>query len=77
MKAYVKAMEGFSTIIKVILALPGLDITWGLYRIFKSASKKNTLNVVLGVVLLLVGLPLVWLIDIISIVVVGRVLWID
>lgn len=73
----VKWMDKQSTLVKLILALPILDIIWVIYRIVKSANKKNILGVILGIILIVVGLPFLWLIDIITILVNGKVVWLD
>jgi hypothetical protein len=70
-------MDDLPMIVKFILALPALDIVWVIYRIIKSYAKGNMLGVVLGVVLVIVGLPFLWLIDMIFIVLKGQVFWID
>lgn len=77
MKEYVNAFDGFSKLIKFLFALPALDILWVIYRVCKSASKNSTLGVVLGIVLIFVGFPFLWLVDMITIVTSDRVLWID
>ncbi len=76
MKGYVKWMEGNPIILKVILAV-FLGIFWTIYRICKSAVKKNTIGVILGIILLIVGIPFMWLVDIITLIFTGKVLWID
>ena len=77
MKAYVNAFDGFSKVVKVLLALPILDILWVVYRLCKSADNKNTLGVVLAVVMLIVGIPVLWLGDMVTILLNDKVLWID
>jgi len=77
MKSFVKAMDGLSKIVKIILALPFLDIVWVVYRLIKSISKKNTLGIVLAILLLIFGIPFLWLIDIITIIISNKVLWLD
>ncbi len=77
MSKFVKSMDGLPKVLKVILALPFLDIIWAIYRVVKSASKNNTIGLVLGVLLIIFGIPFLWLIDIITIVTGDRVLWID
>ena len=77
MKNLVKAMENLPLWAKVLLALPGLDLIWVIYRLCKSADKKNTLGIVLAVVLLVVGIPFLWLVDIITLLISNYVLWID
>ena len=77
MKSYVSAFDGFSKVAKVLLALPVLDILWVLYRIFKSAESKNTLGVVLGIIIIIVGLPCLWLVDMITLATDERVIWFE
>ncbi|MFI3164280.1 MAG: hypothetical protein R3Y65_07600 [Bacillota bacterium] len=77
MKALVKSMDGLSKLFKIILALPVLDIVWVVYRLVKSISKKNTLGIILGIVLIIVGIPFLWIVDIITIVMFDKVIWID
>ena len=76
MKSFVSAMDNLPTLVKILLALPALDILWVIYRVRLSAEKKNTLGVLLGVVLLVVGIPFLWLIDMITILTTNKVLWI-
>lgn len=77
MKKFVKAMDGLPLVLKVILALPGIDLIWVIYRLVKSLVKESTLGTVLAIILIIVGLPWLWLLDIITIVLKGEVLWID
>lgn len=77
MKKFVKVMDGLPLIVKFILAIPFLDIIWVIYRLVKSLSKNNMLGVVLAIVLIIVGIPVLWLVDMIFIVLKGQVLWID
>ncbi len=77
MKGYVKAFDGASKLVKVLLALPFLDILWVVYRLFKSITKNNTLGVILAIVLIIVGIPFLWLVDIVTIILSDKVLWVD
>ncbi len=77
MKSFINGMDGLALWIKIILALPGLDIVWNVYRLVRSIDKGNVLGIVLGVILIIVGIPFMWLVDIISLVVANKVLWID
>lgn len=76
MKEYVKIFSGFGKLVKFIFALPCLNLTWSIYRIFKSAIKKNTLGVILGIALIFV-FPVLSIIDMITIILANKVLWID
>ena len=77
MKALIDAMAGLPKLVKLILCIPALDIIWTIYRLCRSIEKKNIVGIVLAVVLLIVGIPFVWLIDLICVLVKGEVWWID
>ncbi|MBO6264326.1 MAG: hypothetical protein J6N93_08710 [Clostridia bacterium] len=63
---FVKAMDDLPWILKVILALPGLDLVWAIYRIVKGVVKGNTVTLIAGIVWLLVGgWTIFWLVDLI------------
>lgn len=68
MKEIVKFFDGLPWIVKLILALPGLDsIAWGIYRIAKGIDKKDTVLLIAGIIWLLVGWAILWIVDIITI----------
>ena len=49
----------------------------GLYRFSKSALADNTMGMVLAVVLTLVGGEFLWIVDLISLIVKGKLYWLD
>ena len=71
MKELIKAIDALPLLVKVILAIPALDIVWGIYRICRSVDKNNVVGIVVSVLLLFV--PFMWLIDIIVILLKGTV----
>ena len=77
MKSIIKTMDNLPKLIKLILAIPALDIIWMLYRICRSLDKNNMVGVILGIVLVFVGMPFMWLIDILCILFKNKVWWID
>lgn len=77
MNSFVKAMDDLNIVWKIILALPLLNIVWAVYRLMRSIDKKDTLGIVLAIVLIIVGWAILWIIDIITLIVSNRVLWID
>ena len=77
MASFVKAMDDLPLIVKIILALPMIDIIWVIYRIIKSASKESVFGLILGVILLIIGMPFLWLVAIITLIVSNKVLWVD
>lgn len=77
MDNFIKTVDDLPLIVKIILALPVIDIVWVVYRIIKSAQKQSMFGVVLGVIMIIIGIPFLWLIDIISLILCNKVLWID
>ena len=77
MKDLIKTIDNLPKLIKLILAIPALDIIWVVYRLMRSFVKNNMLGVVIAVVLIIVGLPWLWLIDLICIALNDKVWWID
>jgi hypothetical protein len=77
MKGLIKAFDGLPKIVKFILALPVLDIVWAIYRLCRSLNKGNVLGIVLAVIMLFVCPAIFWLVDMITIVLMNRVLWIN
>lgn len=77
MKSFISAMDGLSKVVKIILAIPFLDIIWVIYRLVRSIDNQNTLGIILAILLIIIGIPFLWLIDIICIVLNDKVWWID
>lgn len=70
-------LESLPLWVKIILALPGLDIVWAIHRVCRSARKHDTFGIILGVVFVIIGILFVWLIDIITLAVSNKIYWID
>ncbi len=77
MKGFISAMDNLPIWAKILLAIPMLDIVWVIYRLCKSIESKNTLNIVLAVILIVIGIPFLWLVDIISLILTEKVLWLE
>ncbi|MBO7405167.1 MAG: hypothetical protein J6V24_09430 [Clostridia bacterium] len=71
MKDFLKSLDSLPILVKVILAIPALDIIWGIYRIVSAIDAKNTVALVVSIILLFV--PIMWIIDIVMILLQGRV----
>lgn len=67
MKGFVKWLDNAPLWLKVVLALPGLDIIWAVYRIIKGIAYKQTITLIVGILWIIPGAVFGWLIDIISI----------
>ena len=75
MNDLIKTFDDLPLWLKIIFALPGLDIIWAVYRVVRSVVAKNTLAIVLSIVLIIVGIPFLWLVDIIFLLLKGKVWW--
>jgi hypothetical protein len=74
MRDLVKAYDGLPVWLKFILALPGIDgIAYGIYRIAKGIDKKDNVMLVIGILWLFLGIAILWIIDIISVLLYGKV----
>ena len=74
---FLKWMDGNPNWLKVILAIPMLQIVWGIYRVVKAIKKKNILFIIIGILLIVPGAALVWLVDMITLIVMDKILWIE
>lgn len=70
-----RGLENLPLLVKIILALPVLDIVWVIHRLLVSISKKSVLGIILAIVLIIVGIPFLWLVDIITLIITGKVIW--
>lgn len=69
MKDLVKAFDGLPWIVKLILALPFIDgLAWGIYRIAKGIDKKDTLMLIAGIIWIIAGAAILWILDLITII---------
>ena len=67
MKDLISAFDKLPKIAKFILALPGLDIVWAIYRIVKGVVYKNFTTLIAGLVWLFAGWAILWVIDLVTI----------
>lgn len=77
MRDVIKFFDDLPLVAKVIFALPVLDILWAVYRLCRSISKENALGIVLGALMLFFCPAIFWLVDIITLLVMGKVIWLD
>lgn len=75
MKDLIKSFDKLPFIVKIILCIPVLDIAWVIYRIVKSLVAENTLAIVLSIVLVIVGIPWLWLVDMVCMIINKKVWW--
>lgn len=67
MKEYVKFIDDLPKILRIILALPGLDgIFYGIYRIAKG-------KFIIGILWIVLGFAILWIIDLICVITQGKI----
>ena len=74
MKQLVEALDNLPFIVKIILCIPVLDIVWTVYRLLRSITAKNMVGIVISIILFFCA-PFVWLIDLICVILKGKVWW--
>lgn len=79
LSVYTQWMEKQSLVIKILLAIPLLDISWDIYRLFKALAEKDSENfivkLIVAILLLVPGIFITWLIDIVWILLKGNGFW--
>ena len=77
MDSLIKAIDNLPKIVKLIFCIPAIAIIWMIYCLCRSLAKKNIVGIVLAIVLVFVGIPFMWLIDLLCILFKGNIWWID
>ena len=67
MKSFVKWMDDSPLWLKIVFALPVLDIVWAVYRILKGAAYHKVSRIIAGILWIILGSVAFWLIDLICI----------
>lgn len=75
MKDFIKAMDDLPLILKIILALPALDIVWGIYRIVKGVAYKNVITLIFGILWIIPGSVICWILDIVTLLLNNKLLF--
>ena len=69
MKELVKAFDNLPWIVKLLFCLPGLNILWAIYRICKGATTNNVLMLVVGILWVIFGTVLLWIVDLVCVII--------
>ncbi|MGN1042831.1 MAG: hypothetical protein ACI4SK_05050 [Christensenellales bacterium] len=77
MKELLEAFDNLPKIVKIIFALPGLDVIWAVYRIVKGVLNKNMVTLVAGLVWLFAGWAILWIADIVMLAMKDKLLFAD
>jgi len=69
---FVEWMDDLPYIVKIIFCLPGLDLIWAIYRIVKGAEKNSVGLLVVGILWAVLGLVILWILDLVTTLVLGK-----
>ena len=69
---FVAGMDRLPWIVKFILCLIVLDIIWAIYRIVKGAAEGKALTLLFGILWIIPGSIICWLLDLICTIFMGR-----
>ncbi len=72
MNDFIKAMDDLPWIVKIILCIPALDIIWAVYRIIKGVAQKNTVILIFGILWIIPGSFICWILDLFTTLFSGR-----
>ena len=75
MQAFINWMNGRSRLVKLLFCLPVIDIIWGVYRVLGAVADKNWLRLVLGILWIVFGGFVGWILDILAVIFVGHIFW--
>lgn len=77
MKEFIKAFDELPLLIKAVLCIPMLDVVWSVYKIARSVDKSNIVGIILGILTIVPGAFFIWIIDLVTLLSIGRVWWLD
>lgn len=72
MKGFIKWMDSAPLLIKILFALPVLNVVYAIYRIAKGLDKGNLLLVIVGIIWIFLGTTILWIVDLICIILFGK-----
>lgn len=75
MKELTKSMEKLPLIVKLILCIPFLDIVWSVWKLLKGIISGDVLKIILGILTIIPGALIMWLLDIIWMLIYKRPFW--
>ena len=75
MKKLIDALDDLPWIVKLILCIPALDIVWAVYRIMKSIDASNVVGIILGILCIVPGAAIIWVVDLVCVFLNKKVWW--
>ena len=77
MRGLIKSINNLPLIVKLLLCIPGLEIIYSVCRVINGLAKSNVLYVVIGILTIVPGAVLMWLVDLIWILMTGHAFLLD
>lgn len=69
---FVQWMDELPYITKILFCLPFLDVFWAIYRIVKGGELKNNGLLIIGVLWIVFGWNVLWIIDMVTTIIQGK-----
>lgn len=77
LKKLIQLIDDLPMVAKLVLCIPILDIVWSVYRLSRSIVANNVLGIVVGILLIVPGATFVWLIDLVCLLINGKIWTMD
>lgn len=72
MRDFIKTVNGWPLIVKLLLCIPVVEIFYGICRIINQAAKKNILLLVVAILTVVPGAAFMWLVDLCWVIMTGH-----
>ncbi len=72
MRDFIKAVNHWPLIVKLLLCIPVVEIFYGICRIINQAAQKNILLLVVAILTVVPGAAFMWLVDLVWVLVTGH-----
>lgn len=66
------AIDGLPWLLKILFCIPVLDIIWAVYRIIKGISTGSLLLTIVGILWIIPGAAVLWIVDIVTTIIFGK-----
>ncbi len=72
MKSFIKTVNSWPLIVKLLLCIPVVEIFYGICRIINQASKGNILLLIVAILTVVPGAAFMWLLDLVWVLFTGH-----
>lgn len=77
MNELINSLDNLPLVVKLILCIPLLDVVWSVYKLCRSITKNNVLGIILAILTIVPGATFIWIIDLLTLALTGKVWWLD